>query len=266
MAIDDKIVSNDNSFDALGLKAFGEATKIATQGSVDGAAAFLGRICPPAAEEFGLLLRDNVRAWRTENVKSMAKKAEELVGGRTVHAHPRLVSSVVEESSWIDDQYLQDMWAGLLASSCTETGDDDSNLMFLDIVAKLTRAQSRLISWICENAPKYSSPSGLPFAKELTINIATLVRVSECDDVHRIDRELDHLRGLELIDGGFEIGPGHSTPDAAVTPSSIALHMYVRCHGSRQSPVAYFSLTVAPELIPQPVTETAVEGNNNASA
>lgn len=30
------------------------------QGAVDGAGAFLGRICLPAAEEFGLLLRDKV--------------------------------------------------------------------------------------------------------------------------------------------------------------------------------------------------------------
>jgi hypothetical protein len=51
-----------------GLKPFGEATKILAQGTVDGASAFLSRICLPAAEEFGIVLKDQVRHWRNQNV------------------------------------------------------------------------------------------------------------------------------------------------------------------------------------------------------
>ena len=241
------MTNDDKSIDVLGIKPIGDSIKMVTQAVAEGAASFLGRICLPAAEEFGLLLQDKVHAWRTANLAAMARKAEELVGDADISAPPRLVSHIVEEASWVDDRYLRDMWAGLLASSCSDTGDDDSNLLFLNILADLTTLQVRLLKYICENAPKYVTPLGLPFAREMTLDIKTLTTVCECDDVQRIDREIDNLRGLELLEGGFSVdGSGFSTPDAIVTPSAIALHMYVRCQGSRQSPVEYFSLELHP--------------------
>lgn len=48
---------------------------------------------------------------------------------------------------------------------------------------------------------------------------------------------MDHLREVGLIHGGFD--PYDST-DANVAASTIALHMYVRCHGSRESPRDFF--------------------------
>jgi len=49
-----------------------------------------------------------------------------------VHAHPRLVGLILEQGSWVALDEMQEMWAGLLASSCTESGDDESDLMFAD--------------------------------------------------------------------------------------------------------------------------------------
>ena len=245
------MTTDEKSIDALGLKSFGEATKIATQGAVDGVAAFFGRICLPAAEEFGLLLRDRVHDWRAANVAAMAQRAEALLENKNVHASPRLVSQVVEESSWIDDPYLQSLWAGLLASSCTEGGDDDSNLMFLNILSGLTRLQCQILKYACENAPKHLTLTGLPFSKEFRVDVSTLTSITGCIDIERIDREMDHLRGLELIHGGFD---AHDSPDhhlADIAPTAIALHMFVRCNGSRKSPTQYFDLTVDPDLLPK---------------
>jgi len=62
------------------------------------------------------------------------------------------------------------------------------------------------------------------------------------DDLQRLDRELDHLRELGLI--GFHGGGGlHIVGDICdVTPSALALHLYVRSQGSKLSPVEYWSL------------------------
>src|SRR5947207_737766 len=46
------------SLDILGIKPVGEALKTVTEGAVNGAAAFLGRICLPAAKEGGLIIAD----------------------------------------------------------------------------------------------------------------------------------------------------------------------------------------------------------------
>lgn len=66
-----QLSDNDNSADELGLKSLGESIKIATSATVDGAAAFLSRIYLPTAEEFGLLLRDKVQAYRAANAVAM---------------------------------------------------------------------------------------------------------------------------------------------------------------------------------------------------
>ncbi len=152
------------SLDLLGAKPVADSIKIVTQGTVEGAAAFLGRICLPAAEEFGLLLKDKVSAWRTANAVAIAQKAERALKtqARGVRAHPRLVYEAIEKGSWQEDDLMQTYWAGLLASSCSETGDDDSNILFMSILDRLARSQGRLIDHICRAAKKSGST---PFSR-----------------------------------------------------------------------------------------------------
>ena len=59
-------MSDDKALDLLGIKGLSDSVKATTQGLLDGAAAFLSRVCLPAAEEFGLVLRDRVSAWRAK--------------------------------------------------------------------------------------------------------------------------------------------------------------------------------------------------------
>ena len=64
-------MSDDKAFDLLGIKGLSDSVKATTQGLLDGAAAFLSRVCLPAAEEFGLALRDRISAWRAKNAAQM---------------------------------------------------------------------------------------------------------------------------------------------------------------------------------------------------
>ena len=49
--------------DVLGIAPVGRAVERVTDSVLSGAEAVLGRVCLPAAEEFGLLLRDKVSRW-----------------------------------------------------------------------------------------------------------------------------------------------------------------------------------------------------------
>ena len=233
-------MTDETSGDLLGLKPFADAVKIATQGTVDGASAFLGRICLPAAEEFGLLLEDKVREFRTKNLIAATSTAERIVGDADVHAEPRTLSKILDEASWIDDAYLQDMWGGLLASSCTEHGDDDSNLMFLNILTNMTKAQARLLDYICGRSNIFVAENGLPWGEELKLTPAEVSEATGYDDLFRMDRELDHMRALEIIGGGFQI----HEEDASVRITAIGIGLYVRCKGSRLSPKEFLDLEV----------------------
>jgi hypothetical protein len=232
-------------FDPLGAKALARTVKQITQAAIDGAGAVLSRVCLPAAQEYGFALQDKVSAWRIKNYVSTMDKLKQKLAGlpEGVHAHPRLVRSIVEESSWIEDAAVQDWWSGLLSSSCTDTGDDDSNLLFINLLGNLTKLQARLLKYACENARKSVSPTGLIQAGHLAVSLEELCQIAQETDIQRLDRELDSLRGMSLLDGG--IHPyGH--PTVVLTPTALALHMYVRCSGSRASPMEFFQVSIPP--------------------
>ena len=243
-------MSHDKALDLLGIKGLSDSVKVATQGFVGGASAFLSRVCLPAAEEFGLALRDRVSAWRARNATSMLSKAN------TVHLandptpedrlSPRLAHVAIEEASWIDDEQVQDMWSGLLASSTSPEGCSDENLIFMNLLKQLSSLQVKVLRFSVEQAPKQVSSLGLVLPQDVTVSIDRLPTLFGTRDLQRLDRELDHLRELGLL--GFGHGGGISVVDGEtdLTPSPLAIHLYVRAQGSRLSPVAYWNLTLPP--------------------
>lgn len=145
---------------------------------------------------------------------------------------------------------------GLLSSSCTESGDDDSNLLFVNLLSELTKLQARLLNYICENAPKSALPNGLIDSEDMTIAFKTLQDITGETNIHRLDLEIDHLREVGLIYGGFD---PYGTADPVAQPSAIALNMYVRCHGSRESPIDFFCIEIQD---PEPAAQ---ESNDESS-
>jgi Abortive infection alpha len=236
------MTENDSkSRDLLGIKPVGAAIFHVTKAAVDGASAFLGRICLPAAEEFGLLLQDKVRTWRARNAVAVLREAEaryqKYTGQLSRYAHPRLVADALQHGSWVDDKTLQEMWGGLLASSCSPDGKDDSNLIFINLLSQLTTIQVRILNHACEKVEKSVTPTGLITPDSvLLIDIPTIKTIAGHDDIHRLDRELDHLRGLGLIKGGFN----SRIECVDITPNALALNLYVRCQGFGGSAVEFF--------------------------
>jgi hypothetical protein len=242
------------------IKPLVESVKILSQGAVDGAAAFLGRICLPAAEEFGLLLRDRVSGWRAANATRMAQKAEEMLreSGRIgQHAHPRLAVEIVEKGSWAEEDILQSSWAGLLASSCTEDGKDDSNVLFASLLEQLTGAQVRVLAHSCETSKKYASKGGWIQGGEVKVDLDQLCQIAGVSNLHRLDRELDHLRTIGLIGSSLGGGFHPEMPIADITPSPLSLNLYVRCQGYIGSPIDYWGIA---ELAPTAVQLDSLDG------
>ena len=231
------------SIDIFGIKPVADAVSHVTKATVDGASAFLSRFCLPAAEELGLLLQDKVRTWRGKNVTATLVEAEAISEknhiGHDVHAHPRLVASVVENSSWTDDRTLQQMWGGLLVSSCSPSGTDENNLIFVNLLSQLTGLEVRILNYGCSNISKSVSADGLIMPQRgLFIDLPTLQTITGTDDIHRIDMELDHLNALRLITGGFQVGETHHE----IGPTALALNLFVRCQGFKGTAVEFFNL------------------------
>jgi hypothetical protein len=89
---------------------------------------------------------------------------------------------------------------------------------------------------ICKIVDKFSLISVTDFI----IQISELPAIMMINDIHIIDRELDHLRSLGLIPGRIMQGSNY----ANIAPTALGLYMYVRCMGSSDSPVDYFGLQI----------------------
>lgn len=233
--------SDNKSIDVLGIKPIGDAVLKVTEGSINGASAFLSRICLPAAEEFGLLLRDKISGWRAKNAVEIANKAQLLLEKHLreifLLAHPKIVYSTIEHGSWTESDLMQNLWAGLLASACSKDGKDESNLIMINILSQLTTSQGVLIEHICKSVKVFESSAGWIQSNGLRMEAKDIVVIMGLTDLHQIDRELDHLRSLSLIERGFE----PMTTIADLTPTPLCLQFYVRCKGHRGSPLDYFS-------------------------
>ncbi|MFZ6643785.1 Abi-alpha family protein [Undibacterium sp. TC4M20W] len=229
--------------DLFGAKPVSEAVGHIMKSGFDGGKAFLSAICMPAAQEFGLLLQDKVKNFRANNAQKMLGKAQilylQLPNPDSKHAPPRIVKAIVENGSWTDDDDIQSMWAGLLATSCTESGLDDENLIYVNMLAQLTSAQVRLLNYICENASTIMSNSGLLIAREKQVERDQLLKISGLNDIHILDFMVEGLRSLGLI--SVDSGMSLVMPDYnSLAPSIMALHLYVRSKGHAGTAISYF--------------------------
>ncbi len=233
--------------DILGTKPIAEAGKIIVKDSSNFLFEMLSKICLPAAEEFGLLLKDNIHNWRLNNTIRVLEKAKDKLEYNnneiSLKANPRVAIEIMEHCSLSDSDEVQEMWAGLFVSSCTKDGQNDENLLFINLLKQLTLSQAQILKYACEKSLKLCHSNGLITASHLSLKLNELIEITGVREIHRLDRELDHLRVHGLIGSSFSGGFKASSEnlDSDVTPTYLALSLFVRSHGSNDSPLHYWA-------------------------
>lgn len=219
----------------------------------------LAKLCYVAADEIGAYFTERTSNWRRQNATKIleitAEKYDAVFQTGKEHAPPRLIHEILDEGSWADDLNIQKMWAGLLVSSCSDDGHDEGNLIFIGILKQLTNLQVKVINYACQNAEIQVTKAGWIMASILEVDLDALVTITGVDDFHRLDRELDHLRGLELITLGFH----PEVQNAEITPTTLALQMYVKCQGFVGSPLEFYKV----EINGQPPNGTKENGQES---
>lgn len=205
------------------------------------ATAFLGRICNPAAEELGEMFRDEVKHWRSIRMIQLASKTEAMVQHRQDSAElkvsPRIAHKIFEEGSWTDDELIQDMWAGLLASSCTPTGQDESGLMFIRILEVLSPIQARILNFSFDSVKRKKDAQYGWELESLSIRLEELYKICNASDRTIFDRELQYLYQNDLLAREVIIvGPPHRSPVhmsgiVDITPTWLTLDLVLKSRG-----------------------------------
>ncbi|MBN2325367.1 MAG: DUF4393 domain-containing protein [Spirochaetes bacterium] len=133
-------------------KVIEESVKSTVGKIIEGITKFFGVICMPAAEEFGLYLKDRVALYRLRNIQNVILKTQNRLknyqGKSSNEVSPKLIKTIIDESSWNDDKTLQDMWAGLLLGAviCNEKHDD--SIIYVNQLKELSSYQARIINLI----------------------------------------------------------------------------------------------------------------------
>lgn len=267
---------NDKSFDILGVKPVAKALEHASTKTIDGISAFFAAICMPAAEEFGLVLRDRVAKYRQDNLASIAEKTKSTIERTetipTGDCNPRLLHEVIEEGSWTDDGCIQQMWAGLITSACDTASAADDSLIYTEALRRLTPFQARLInhvygdprccsvptsSIIYESAYTPKNPLIYP-ARELLqlyphdlskfVNIANITHQKILDDesshtiaLGRFRPQIGMLVALGLLRDARLVNGGKE--GMIFLPSLKGLDLYMRGLGYKVYPLEAFIVT-----------------------
>lgn len=105
------------------MDATGEILK---SGALTNATDLLKQLAGPAFEEFGAILGDKLRVYRIKNLIRTTEKTKRILqeAGLTANAVPsRLLLPIIETCAVEDDEDIQELWAGLLASASQESSD-----------------------------------------------------------------------------------------------------------------------------------------------
>jgi len=217
------------------------------------AIAFLSRIAPDATVEIGRLLHEELSNYRLEHAVEIANKAERFLeaspDSERMRAPGKDVLRIIDNGSWVEDPYVLQLWGGLMASSCSTEQWAESSHSYIDLMTQLNLVHVRILAGACTKASKMIIGSDRISSRPLAYSATDLMRIAGSRDLVRIDRDLQHMAELGLIERREKSTFFSQISDARITPTSLGLEIYARCNGQRGTKKFY-------GLVPHPSVST----------
>jgi uncharacterized protein YjeT (DUF2065 family) len=193
---------------------------------------FLCRLCPTGSQDMIQSLAKGLDESRTESAIRIALSAEELLArdsdGDMKSAHPEIVASILRDGSWTSDELLPQLWTGLLASSCTVDGMDQSNRPFIELLVQVTANQARIFVAGCRGARATHADNSV---HEMTITPEEILRITGISDFYRNATDVSYLFSFGLLKKVFDFTSYLPKDSIDITPSSLGLELFDRCRG-----------------------------------
>ena len=193
---------------------------------------FLCRLCPSGSQEVIQSLAKGLDSARTESAICIAFGAEDLLArepdAENRHAHPQIVADILKNGSWANDELSRQLWAGLLVSSCTVDGMDESNRSFVDLLVEVTTNQALILVRACREAKK-ALASGLPH--KIIVTPEEIIRITGIFDLSRNATDVSYLYTFGLLEKAFDFTTYLPKDSIDITPSKLGLELFDRCLG-----------------------------------
>jgi hypothetical protein len=210
---------------------------------------FLTRIAPDTGVPASRLLHEELSNYRLENAIEITRKAERMLGAVVDEDHlralPEVVMRIVEAGSWSsDDKWMLQFWAGLLAASCSSTGDDQSTLIYAELLGQLKALHLRILSAAAAKSTKISGGQGAMYTRPLKWNAADLMKFSGSGDLIKLDRELHYMADIGIIAPREKSAFFQQMTDTTIALTNLGLQLYARCNGHRGTTQNFYGVPV----------------------
>jgi len=206
------------------------------------ALAFLRQICPPADAEVTDLLHRTLSNVRAANLVEVALKAERLLAQEpdaySMAANRDLILRILEQGSWVDLEWLQELWAGLLATSCTFEGQDESNLVYVNLLSKLSPLPMQILTMACAKAMLGMTESAEALPARLACSADEIARMTRSNNLVKIYKSIGELSELGLVEKNPRSASPANPGAAKAMPTQLGLEMFARCNGQRGATMA----------------------------
>jgi hypothetical protein len=215
------------------------------------AIALVSRIAPEALQAATVLYREGLSNYRLDSAIEIALYAEELLAleqdAASRHVHPAVLLRILDDGSWAEVEWIQHYWAGILATSCMAGDPDSSHLQFVNLLSQLTTIQARIFAGSCTRASKVVERNRQVYAEPLRCSAEELVQIADTHDRVHIERDIQHLVELGLIEKSLKWKFFAQIEDALVTPTPLALELFARCHGFRGEVAEFYETSARAE-------------------
>jgi len=210
------------------------------------ALAFLRRVSPGANDEARRLLREGLSNFRLASAVQIVLAAERLLSfsgqADRLRAPSRIVLRVMEDGSWAEAESAQHLWAGLLATSCTQSGSDESNLVFIDLLCRLTLMHGRILAAACTKSTKFMAGAGRISSRPVTLTAREMTQITGCRDLVRIHRDLEYMADLGLLKAVVKSHSFSPIEETDIAPTGLGLQLFARSNGYRGETEKFYTL------------------------
>lgn len=198
---------------------------------------FALKLLGPAAEQFGLMAGDWARAWRLKNLLAINKKCDRILLEKGINpAERRHLSLTVglpllEKASYHDNDFLQERWAHLIASSLRSEDHAESSfsldITHIEILNQLSQLDCEVLEFIVENSVTGKGEDGIAVRP---------LEQDEIQDAHpntpsHVSLEKLVSLGCARCDPKVPLKPGGRGLMEVVTPTSIGINLYIAASG-----------------------------------
>lgn len=199
------------------------------------AALLFSRLCRAGAGHILQLFGGELDEARTATAVQIAIEADKLLAAEpdtaTLRAHPGHVAHLIKFGSWAIGSLTKQLWAGLLATSCTPDGKDESNRKLVDLLVNVTPTQALIFVVACNKALAVMSENEARPSTRIIFTPDEMKQLTGKTDLTRVATDIAYLFHAELVDRNFDFTSYIPTENFDITPGPLGMELYRKCKG-----------------------------------